>query len=754
MSFKKLLVFVCCLILCIAITACSYTPSIPSTPNDNTSDVVDNDNNGDINDSNKENNDSNNSGNNNDGDISNGNDSETSDGNGTDGKKDDDEGESSVGHNFVLVESEAGIYTYKCDCCNEEYSIEIACDEGTENAYTVENNSITFNSIDAKSAYTISGKFYGNIVVDVGDDYKFELQMCGFELYSFDECPLSILSGDKVTLSAKKSTENHIYDMREKVDDEDDSAIKASIYARCDLSIQGKGTLAVKSTNNNGIHTKDDLTIKNLSLKVDCKDNALKGNDSVTIESGELVLIARQGDGIKTKNSDVSSKGKQRGTIQISGGDITIYAACDGIDAAYDVCIDESESAVTLQIFTDKYSEYSEEVTATSDDMYYVRFNSSSYKYSFKFYNDETDYVWSNSSSYTRIGNGYYYSMTKPSGYAYVQLFIYSSSQQQGQEDDCLGYTDGMTVNNNYDTIALQSRGGSLSYGWTNYTTSQMGGMGMGGMGGMGGMNEGNTDKGDHSTKGIKSDNNISISAGTITINAYDDAIHTNNDNELENGETPLGNVSISGGTLTLSSNDDGIHADGKVIISGGNISVLRSYEGIEGNTVEFSGGNISVIASDDGVNGTATSGTAISISGGTIYIYAGGDGVDSNSQTSYSGIVFAGGTCVIISTGQSDSSIDTERGYKYTGGYVIGIGKSGGMSSESTNCSGFSSVGTSKTISLQKDSYLVISDIAVIKMPTSINALVVCLGKSGASISSSSSGNYTLDSNGVCWIE
>ncbi len=715
MNFKKILCVLCCLVLCFTCVSCNR----PETPNQNGTgddpDITD-------------------------GEIPDNNDIEISE---------PDETE----HDFTLISQSDGSYIYKCSDCGAEETVVITYVSGTKNAYSIEGSTITFNNVSEQSVYDIQGAFYGNIVIDVSDDYKFELQMSGFELYSYTACPISVLSGDKVTLSAKKSTENYIYDMREAVDESDENAISASVYALCDLDIQGKGSLSVKSVNNNGIHTKDDLNVKNLSLQVECKDNALKGNDSVSVESGNLTLIARQGDGIKTTNSDVSSKGKQRGTVTISGGDILIYAACDGIDAAYDVNIDESSATVNLQIFTDKYSKYSEEVTFVSESVYYVRYQFTTYSYSLKFYNDDTDVVWYNSSSSTRVGNFYYYPITKPSGYAYMQLFIYNSTQQQGQDENYLACSDGMAINNNFDTIALQSSSYGLSYSWTNYTTTQ-GNFGQGGMGGgFGGLDEGNADKGDHSTKGIKASNAVTISAGTVTVSSYDDAIHANCDATLENGSAPLGNITVSGGSLTLRSNDDGIHGDGKVTISGGTISVVSSYEGIEGKTVEISDGNVSVISSDDGINGTATSGTAIVISGGKLYVYAGGDGIDSNSTTSYEGICFSGGTSVIISTGQADSSIDAERGYKFTGGYVIGIGRSGGMGSESTYCSNFSSIGTSKTLNLQKDAYLAVSNVATVKMPVSIsNAFVVCLGKTSASISSGTSTDNSLDSNGVYW--
>lgn len=726
MNFKKILSLLCCSALCLGLSACTLFQS------GGTGGPAD--------------------GNSAGGGSAGG--SSVSGGEITDGNEVEITEPDSAEHDFTLISGADGTYVFGCADCGSEATVTVTCVSGTPNAYSVVGNTITFADIAEDSVYDVSGVLYGNIVIDVSDDYEFELQMSGFELNSDSYCPISISGGKKVTLSAKKSTVNYVNDLREAVDETDADAVSASVYALCDLDIQGKGNLYVTSVNNNGIHTKDDLNVKNLSLQVDCMDNALKGNDSVTIEGGTLILIARQGDGIKTTNSDVSSKGNQRGTVAVEGGDILIYAACDGIDAAYDVVIDESSASLILQIFTDKYSKYSEEVTAVSDSVYYIRYNSAAYSYSLKFYNDDDDAVWCDSSSYTTVGNFRYYPITKPSGYSYVKLYIYRSGQQQGQGDDYYACTDELTVNDNYDTIALQqNRNGGLSYGWTNYTTSQTNPSGnMGNMGNMGGMNDGNTDKGDYSTKGIKAANAVSVSAGTVTISAYDDAVHANCDSTLENGESPLGNVTLSGGNLTLRSNDDAVHADNVVSVTGGTISVVSSYEGIEGYNVNISGGDTSVISSDDGVNGTAASGTAITVSGGKLYVCAGGDGVDSNSTSSRTGINFSGGYSVIINTSSGNSCIDTENGYKYTGGYVVGIMPNGGMTNEATNCSNLSSVGTTKTVSLQKDAYLVVSGVVTVKMPASVSAFVVCLGKQNASISSATSTDYGLDANGVYW--
>lgn len=648
----------------------------------------------------------------------------------------------------------------------ESTDIVVKCVSGTQGAYKLEGTTLTFTAIGEESVYSISGTFRGNIVIDTGDSYKFDLELHGLALVCNSTNPIIIKSGDEVAIQAKKDTKNYIYDMRTAIDSTDETLYSGAIHSDVDLEIGGKGELTVVSENNNGIHSKDDLQVKNLTLLVACIDNSLKGNDGVEIEGGNTTLIASGGDCIKTSNSDISEKGNQRGSISIVGGTHNLYAACDGIDAAYNATLDDSTTV--LNIYTDKYSNYSKEVTATSSDANYIRFTSNKYYYSVKYYNSDTDYVWVNAEYHSKVSGGrsnyYYYSYPKMPEYAKVQFFIYESESQRGQDSEYLVASDYLTQNSAYDTFALTQSYNGLGYQWTNYTTNiqeggfgggRPGGPGGGGMGGPGGMGGGNTDKGEYSNKGIKAANEIVINNGTVNIKSYDDAIHANNDGSLENGATPLGNVTINGGTITAYSNDDGLHADGALSVSAGTVSVTNSYEGVEGTTVNISGGYVSVNAKDDGINATATSGTAVAISGGTVYIYCTGDGIDSNSRTSYQGIVFLGGNTVVISNSNGNSAIDTEQGYTYEGGAVIAIMPRGGMSNEATHCQSFSSVGKSTQMSLTKDSFLVAEiggGTATIKMPASINALVITLGDSSPSISTESSANVTLEKNGVAW--
>jgi len=649
---------------------------------------------------------------------------------------------------------------YEGDFSGESKDFEVRCLSGTKNAYKLEGTTLTFTALAEDTVYSISGTFSGNLIINTGDDHKFDLELHGFSLTCDSVNPITVLSGDEVAIKAKKDTKNYVYDKRAAIDSSDETLYSSAIHSDVDLEIGGKGELTVVSENNNGIHSKDDLQIKNLTLFVACIDNALKGNDSVEIESGNTTLIASMGDCIKTSNSDISEKGNQRGNISITGGTHTLYAACDGIDAAYNAQIDNSTT--TLNIYTDKYSNYSKEVTGNSADTNYIRFTSDKYYYSVKYYNSDTDYVWVNAEYHSKVSGGrtnyYYYSYPKMPDYAKQQFFIYEKESQRGQEEEFLIRSDYLTPNSGSDTFALTQSYNGLSYQWTNYTTKiQEGGFGgPGGFGGgPGGFGEGNSDKGEYSTKGIKAANEIVINNGTVNIKSYDDAIHANQDTALENGQTPLGNVTINGGTVTVYSNDDGIHADGMLAITDGTVSVTNAYEGLEGTTVSIAGGYVSVNSDDDGINATTTSGTAIAISGGTVYIYCTGDGIDSNSRTADVGIVFSGGKTVVISNSGMNSAIDTENGYTYTAGSVIAIMPRGGMSNEATHCDNFTSIGKSTQTSLTSGGYLVVGigdTTATIKMPASMGGLVIVLGSNSPSIKTESSTNLTLDENGVAW--
>lgn len=93
------------------------------------------------------------------------------------------------------------------------------------------------------------------------------------------------------------------------------------------------------------------------------------------------------------------------------------------------------------------------------------------------------------------------------------------------------------------------------------------------------------------SCKGLKAGKALVISGGSITIDAQDDALHTD------------GDMTISGGECILSTGDDGAHAALSLTVLGGKITVLTSYEGLEANQITLADGELDITATDDGIN-------------------------------------------------------------------------------------------------------------------------------------------------------
>ena len=114
------------------------------------------------------------------------------------------------------------------------------------------------------------------------------------------------------------------------------------------------------------------------------------------------------------------------------------------------------------------------------------------------------------------------------------------------------------------------------------------------------------------SCKGLKAGKALVISGGSITIDAQDDALHTD------------GDMTISGGECILSTGDDGAHADLSLTVLDGKITVRTSYEGLEANQITLAGGDLDITASDDGIN---ANGGSDGFSGGFGGGFGGGHG-------------------------------------------------------------------------------------------------------------------------------
>ena len=198
----------------------------------------------------------------------------------------------------------------------------------------------------------------------------------------------------------------------------------------------------------------------------------------------------------------------------------------------------------------------------------------------------------------------------------------------------------------------------------------------------------------------------VRIADGTFNLSCDEDGIHAGNDDQQD------GYVYIEGGDINISVGDDAIHAEGLLIITGGDIDVSKSCEGVEGDKILVTGGDIDVISSDDGFNaagGSSGSGdnhdgfgggpgmggvdmdadndAYILITGGTININANGDGIDSNGYIGITG----GSVYVLGPSDNGNGAMDYGICAAITGGEIVAVGGSGmaqGFGDESTQCS------------------------------------------------------------------
>ena len=504
-------------------------------------------------------------------------------------------------------------------------------------------------TITKAGEYTVAGLLSeGQLIVDAGDENEVTIVLNGTSITCSSGSPIYVKNASEVKIKSEENSFNEVIDNRaEATEDSSDDAGNAAIYATCDLKLVGKGALVVTANYNNGIQSKDDLSIKNVIVKVTAVNNAVKGNDAVDIESGNIIAISAKGDGIKTSNSSLSNKGNQKGIVTITGGNIDIYAACDGIDASYGVDISGDGN---LNIYTDTYSEYSEEVTS------------------------------SGSSSGTSTGHG---SSGNKTASANTVSYVAASDTISNAPGGNMG---GGTPPDMNSGSAPDMNGGNAPDMSNGNAPDMNGGSGGNKAGGYrpgmpGDFNEsGNSSGQSYSTKGIKAESEISISGFTINICSTDDGIHANSDSGvLETGEDGKGTIVINGGSITISSGDDGMHADKQLDANDGYINVVTSYEGLEAITINLNGGKIYVYATDDGINactGDGKTSPIVNITGGYIDVTTASgdtDGIDSNGNYVQTGgfVLVKGGS----SSGNVSGSIDVDGTVTITGGTCIALG-------------------------------------------------------------------------------
>ena len=191
--------------------------------------------------------------------------------------------------------------------------------------------------------YVLSGTLEdGSIIVDAYDSSKIWIRLNGVTVNCSDDACLQIDQADKVFLTLAEGTENAFTSGSSYSEEALSDNTGGTIFSHDDLTVNGSGSLTVTagyqhgfdvndslvitggnitiSAPQDGIHVNDSFRFEEASLTIDAGDDAVHSDDELYIESG-TILIASCYEGLEAI------------TIDIAGGDITIYPSDDGLNA-------------------------------------------------------------------------------------------------------------------------------------------------------------------------------------------------------------------------------------------------------------------------------------------------------------------------------------------------------------------------------------------------------------------------------------
>ena len=230
-------------------------------------------------------------------------------------------------------------------------------------------------TIGASGTYVVSGTLDdGSIVVDANDNSKVWILLDGVTIYNDDDACIIVDQADKVFLTLADGSTNTLTcgdTMGESaMEDNTDGAI----FAHDDLTINGAGSLDIKAGYKHGVSANDDLVITGGKVSVDAAKDGLHANDSLRICNAAIDVVAGD-DGFAVDNEggylyvesgdvniecadegmaavgDVDVAGgsiaiatgteqghhgiKSDGTCTISGGTVLVSACYEGVSAPY-----------------------------------------------------------------------------------------------------------------------------------------------------------------------------------------------------------------------------------------------------------------------------------------------------------------------------------------------------------------------------------------------------------------------------------
>ena len=264
---------------------------------------------------------------------------------------------------------------------SDEKTIDLANPTATDGV-SVENGTITITS---GGTYRLTGEYSGQVKIEAAKTDTVRLVLDNAKITNSTGAAINVVSTAEAIIYTAAGTTNTVADEANYTATSDDDP-DAAIYSTANLTLAGEGSLSVKGSYEEGIHTTGGLVIASGTLEVNAANTGIKGKDYVDITGGIVNVTAAQ-DGIKSTNTDDESMGftrlsagsvtvsagddglKAPHTLEISGGTLNIEKSNEGIEAQYinildgDVTVNSADDGINASL-KDSSSDTSSDTTS------------------------------------------------------------------------------------------------------------------------------------------------------------------------------------------------------------------------------------------------------------------------------------------------------------------------------------------------------------------------------------------------------
>ena len=200
--------------------------------------------------------------------------------------------------------------------------------------------------IKAEGVYVITGESSdGQIIVDAADADKVQIVLDGVTITNNNGPCIYVKNADKTFITLAENSKNKLSDTGDTYDKIGDENVDGVIYSKDDITFQGTGSLTVKAGYAHAIVGKDDLKVTGGTYNLTAAKKGIAAEDSVRIKNGDFTIEAGD-DAIHADND----KDADKGYVYIAGGTFSIKAGDDGVHAETALTVDDGKIDISESV--------------------------------------------------------------------------------------------------------------------------------------------------------------------------------------------------------------------------------------------------------------------------------------------------------------------------------------------------------------------------------------------------------------------